>query len=43
MSKLFSKVVIEDVRNAGCIDKKVELLAYKKSTGGVYSKAVLFK
>jgi hypothetical protein len=26
MSKLFSKVVIEDVKNAGCIDKKVELL-----------------
>lgn len=26
MSKLFSKVVIEDVRNAGCTDKEVELL-----------------
>ena len=26
MSKLFSKVVIEDVKNAGCTDKKVELL-----------------
>ena len=26
MSKLFSKVVIEDVKNAGCTDKEVELL-----------------
>jgi hypothetical protein len=26
MSKLFSKVVIEDIKNAGCTDKKVELL-----------------
>lgn len=26
MSKLFSKVVIEDVRNAGCTDREVELL-----------------
>lgn len=26
MSKLFSKVVIEDVRNAGCTDKEVEIL-----------------
>ena len=26
MSKLFSKVVIEDVTNAGCTDREVELL-----------------
>ena len=26
MSKLFSKVVIEDVRNAGCTGREVELL-----------------
>ena len=26
MSKLFSKVVIEDVKNAGCTDREVELL-----------------
>jgi len=26
MSKLFSKVVIEDVKNAGCTDKEIELL-----------------
>ena len=26
MSKLFSKVVIEDVKNAGCTDREVEIL-----------------
>ena len=26
MSKLFSKVVIKDVKNAGCTDREVELL-----------------
>ena len=26
MSKLFSKVVIEDFRNAGCTDREVEIL-----------------
>lgn len=26
MSKLFSKVVIEDVKNAGCTNKEVEIL-----------------
>ena len=26
MSKLFFKVVIEDVKNAGCTDREVELL-----------------